>query len=628
MTRIDLPRRILRQVGKPARYVGGEWNAVRKDVPQPGSQEASRFTRFAFCFPDLYEIGMSNVALHILYGQLNRRPDVYCERAFAPAQDMEALLRAEGLPLHSLETKTPLAEFDMVGFTLQYEMSFTNVLNMLDLGGIPVLTAARGEHDPLVIAGGPVVYNLEPMADFFDLVLIGEGEEVLAELIDLYNAHRCEPGATRAEFLRKAAQIEGVYVPSLYTVDYNADGTVAAVRPTVPEAPAVVRKRLLRDFDAAPYPTEPIVPSTEIVHDRMFLELFRGCTRGCRFCQAGFIYRPVREKRAATLAAQANRLGASTGYDEIGMLSLSTSDYSDLERLTDTLLASFADCHTSLSLPSLRVDSFTLGLMEKAAGTRKSGLTFAPEAGSQRLRDVINKNITEEQILSAMRLAFKGGWNGAKLYFMLGLPTETMADVEGIAGIARGIESVFRSLPREERPRKLELNVSTSMFIPKPFTPFQWAPQASIPELQARQQRLRELLRGPSVRYAWHDFKTSHLEAVLARGDRRLGAALLKAWQNGCTFDAWDEHFKYDVWLQAIADCGLDPDFYARRERPADEVFPWSHIDCGVSQDFLYSEYQKALAGETTPECRLQCSACGAQQFEGGVCLGENACSL
>lgn len=534
-------------------------------------------------------------------------------------------MRADGMPLFSLETRTPLAQFDLVGFTLQYEMSYTNVLNMLDLAGIPLTTAERGESDPIVIAGGPVVYNIEPMADFFDLVMIGEGEEMIEELLDLLAEHKRSTGRSRQDFLIRAAAISGVYVPSFYDVAYQADGTVSSITPNRPEAPATVCKRLILDLDRVFYPTDPIVPSTEIVHDRLFLELFRGCPRGCRFCQAGFIYRPVREKRSDTLIGQARRLNQSTGYDEAGMLSLSTSDYSDLERLTDGLLDEFAQTRTSLSLPSLRADSFSLDLMKKASGTRKSGLTFAPEAGTQRLRDVINKNVTEEQILSAMKLAFKGGWNGAKLYFMLGLPTETMADVEGIAVLARSIESLYRSLPREERPRKLELTVSTSMFIPKPFTPFQWAPQASRDELSERQRRLKDLLRSPSIRYSWHDLSTSYIEAILSRGDRRLGAVILSAWRKGSTFDAWDDQFKLQNWLDALAECGLDPDFYARRERGADEVFPWSHIDCGVSQAFLYDEYQKALTEATTPECRIECSACGAQQYGGGVCFGEFA---
>ncbi len=623
MTTVNLPRRLLRQVAKPARYVGGEWNHVLKAVPAPGSQEARDFIHFAFCFPDLYEIGMSNLALRILYHQINRRPDAYCERVFAPATDMETAMRAEGLPLFSLETRTPLREFDVVGFTLQYELCYTNVLNMLDLGGVPLKTVDRTEDDPIVCAGGPVVYNIEPMADFFDLVMIGEGEELIEEVLDLIAEHKKHPGRKRADLLRAAAAIEGVYVPSLYAVSYHEDGTVASIDPASPEAPATIQKRLVMDLDQSFYPTDPIVPSTEIVHDRMFLELFRGCTRGCRFCQAGFIYRPVREKGSDKLIAQAKSLNAATGYDEVGMLSLSTSDYSELERLTEGLLCDLANSHTSLSLPSLRVDSFSLGLMEKASGTRKSGLTFAPEAGTQRLRDVINKNITEEQILDAMRLAFQGGWNGAKLYFMLGLPTETMEDVEGIAHLARAIEAIYRSLPREQRPRRMELTVSTSMFIPKPFTPFQWVGQTGRDLLAERQRRLKDLLRSPSIKYSWHDLSTSYLEAVLSRGDRRLGPVIQKAWSDGCTFDAWDEHFRLQTWLDALDFFGLDPEFYATRERPADEVFPWSHIDCGVDQSFLHDEYVRALSGDTTPECRLVCSACGAQRYGGGVCYDE-----
>ncbi|MDW7658622.1 MAG: TIGR03960 family B12-binding radical SAM protein [Bacillota bacterium] len=619
---VNLPRHLLRSVTKPARYVGGEYNNV---VKEPVCPDGTTLTRFAFCFPDVYEIGMSNVALHILYHVLNKRSDTWCERAFAPWTDMEAGMRRLGLPLYALESKNPLDQFDFLGFTLQYELAYTNVLNMLDLAGVPLTAAERGPNDPLVIAGGPVVYNIEPMADFFDLVLIGEGEELVGDLIDLYRTTcpdgRRTPEWDRAAFLRQAADIEGVYVPSLYAVAYNDDGTVAAIKPTRPDVRATVRKRIVLDLDAAAWPDKSLVPNTEIVHDRMFLELFRGCPRGCRFCQAGMIYRPVREKKASTLVSQAIASEQATGYDEIGLLSLSTSDYRELGALTDCLLDQFTPHHTNLSLPSLRLDSFSFDLMNKAARTRKSGLTFAPEAGRQRLRDVINKNITDEDLYNAMQLAFEGGWNGAKLYFMLGLPTETDEDVLGIAEMLAQIETLYRSLPREQRPRRLEMTVSTAVFIPKPHTPFQWVGQAELAVVQKRQQMLRERLRNRPVKYQWHDAKTALLEAILARGDRRLGPVIRAAWRSGRTFDAWDDHFDLDTWLNCMKEAGLDPAFYTSRQRPAEEIFPWSHIDCGVSRTFLLAEYEKALLGQTTPQCRIACSDCGAASFEGGICF-------
>lgn len=618
----------LLSVENPARYTGGEWGSIVKqevldEISRTGETQS---VRFAFCFPDIYEIGMSNLAIRILYHVLNEIPYVWCERAFSPWKDMDKLMREKEIPLFSLESRTALRDFDILGFTLQYELCYTNVLQMLDLAGIPLSSKDRGEDDPIICAGGPVVYNIEPMTYFLDLIMIGEGEDMIGELMavmkEYKDSKKTSVSMTREHFLLRAVQIEGVYVPSFYDVTYNDNGTIIAVIPNRPEAPSKIRKRIILDMDQAPYPTNSIVPNTKIIHDRAYLELFRGCIRGCRFCQAGFVYRPVRERSAKALCEQGISIEKNSGYDEIGMLSLSTSDYSELSILTDDLLSAFEGHHTNLSLPSLRVDSFSLELTEKVSSTRKSGLTFAPEAGTQRLRDVINKGITEEDIMSSLALAFEGGWSSVKLYFMLGLPTETLDDVFGIADLVRKIEKLYFDIGKRtgQRMRKLELTVSTSMFIPKPFTPFQWEKQDTKEELMQKQQILRDKLKSRNIKYIWHELDTSLWEVVIARGDRRLGPVLLEGYRAGNMFDAWDDCFSLSKWMPILEKHGLSSDFYATREREPDEVLPWDHIDCGVKKEFLLLERDRAYAGETTPSCREHCEGCGAASFGGGVC--------
>jgi len=614
MMKLALDESLLLKVDKPAKYTGNEWNMVRKNPDEVA-------IRFAFAFPDDYEIGMSHLGMKILYHTMNKRQDTYCERVFAPWTDMEQLMREKKIPLYALETYTPLSEFDLVGFTLQYEMSYTNILNMLDLGGIPVLAKDRTEGMPFVLAGGPCAVNPEPLADFIDFFVIGEGEEVIHELLDAYKAWKAS-GESRDAFLLKASGVSGVYVPSLYDVFYYEDGTIMDIIPKNAQVPDVIKRRIVTQLDEVDFPEDIIVPYIGTVHDRIMLELFRGCIRGCRFCQAGFIYRPVRERSPEKLLELAKNSVKKTGYEEISLVSLSTSDYTGLPDLCNNLMTFTEEEKVNLSLPSLRVDNFSLGLMEKASKVRKSGLTFAPEAGTQRLRDVINKGVTDEDLKSSVQLAVAGGWTSIKLYFMIGLPTETMEDVEGIGDMGINLIESCRGLENKEG-KSLRLTLSTSCFVPKPFTPFQWEPMDTIETLMEKQYHLKDRIRKRTRRidYNYHDAITSFIVAVLARGDRRLGAVILSAWKAGAKFDGWDEHFSFATWQQAFTDCGLDPAFYANRRREYSEVLPWDHIDMGVNKKFLVTESLKAREGDLTRNCASGCSNCGAQVYKAGICV-------
>ena len=602
--------RILPRVQKPARYTGGEYNAVKKDPAQVD-------TRIAFCFPDTYEIGMSNLGMRILYGVMNNMEGVWCQRVFAPWGDMEEEMRRAQIPLFALESGEPIADFDIVAFSVGYEMAFTAILNMLDLAGMPLRSAERTDLTPLVIAGGTAMYNAEPIADFVDIVSLGEGEDVTVELIELHRKARKE-GWSKAKFLHRAAQVPGLYVPSLYEVDYNEDGTVREIRPQ-DGAPKVVRKRIVEDMDKSYYPAKTIVPSTEIVQDRVTLELFRGCIRGCRFCQAGYVYRPVRNRSKDLCVRYGVEACNDSGYQEVTLSSLSTSDYPQLTELCDDLEEFCKERHVNLSLPSLRADNFSMSLMQRLAKGRKTGLTFAPEAGTQRLRDVINKNVTQEELLASCRTAFAGGYNAVKLYFMLGLPTETDEDVLGIADLAARVMHAWRESAANKQ-RGVRITVSTSWFVPKPHTAFQWEPQISKEEYERRVKLLREAITTKTVTYNWHDSDTSFLEAVLARGDRRMCKVLETAWRKGAKLDAWEEYFSLERWLEAFDECGLDPHFYANRQRQKDEIMPWSMISSGVTEAYLWRELQQAKAGVTTPDCRTHCNGCGANLMVGGTC--------
>jgi radical SAM family uncharacterized protein len=601
---------LLSAVQKPGRYTGGEFNEIVKD---PAACECS----VAFCFPDTYEIGMSNLGMRILYGVLNETEGVRCERVYAPWTDMEDKMRESGIPLFTQESGGAVGSFDIVAFTLQYELCYTNVLNMLDLAGIPLLASERGEDAPVVLGGGPCAYNSEPVADFFDIFSIGEGEEALPELCRLYISMKRANTYTKSAFLREASHIEGFYVPSLYDVAYNDDGTVASYTPKYPDVPPRVRKRIVADFDRAYTPLAPVVPYIETVHDRVMLETFRGCIRGCRFCQAGMVYRPVREKSAETLDAQAKLMCANTGYNEISLSSLSISDYSQLHDLTGRLLEWTDDAKISLSLPSLRADSFSDELMQRISTVRSSSLTFAPEAGTQRLRDAINKNVTEEDIMGAVSVAFAAGKSLVKLYFMNGLPTETDEDVKAIPELAHRVVSEYYRTPNRNKAKPPSVTASVAVFVPKPFTPFQWEAQPGLDEIERRQKLMYEANTDRKVRLTWHDARVSRIEAVFARGDRRLSKALLAAHSRGMRFDAWDDYFSYDAWIEVFDECGIDPAFYANREMGDNETLPWDVIDCGVTKEFLLRERHKSRENATTKSCAEACSGCGANTLGG-----------
>lgn len=603
---------ILYRVEKPARYVGGELNTFNKN---PESVDI----RYAFCFPDVYEVGMSHLGTKILYYVLNQREDTFCERAFAPWPDMEKLMRQNNIDLYALESKDSLKKFDFLGFTLQYEMSYTNILNMLDMAGMPIRASERGNEYPIVMCGGPCAYNPEPLYDIADIFVIGEGEEVIHEILDLYKEYK---GKDKKEFLKAAAQIQGVYVPSLYEAVYNEDNTIKEFKALDGRAPKKVKKRIITNLNENVYPDKLIVPYTEIVHDRIMLETFRGCTRGCRFCQAGMIYRPVREKSSSVLLEQAGELIKNTGYEEVSLTSLSICDYSDIENLIHSIVMKYKDQNVGVSLPSLRIDSFSVDLINEIQKVRKTGLTFAPEAGSQRMRDVINKGVTEEDLINSVRASFEAGWSTIKLYFMIGLPYEEIEDVKGIAYLGEKVVSEYFKVPKEVRHKGLKVTLSSSIFVPKPFTPFQWAPQDTMESAREKIRAIRGTIKSRSITYNWHESQVSFLEAIFARGDRRLCDVLIAAFRKGAKFDGWSEYFSYDIWKEALEKCGVDGSFYAYRERSYEEILPWDFIDIGVDKEFLIKENEKAKQASLTPDCRLGCTRCGVNvNFREGKCF-------
>ena len=616
MRKLALSDEILMNVEKPARYIGGEVNAVMKDKDQVD-------IRFAMCFPDVYEIGMSHLGIQILYDMFNRRKDTWCERVYSPWPDLHKVLKEKQIPLFALESQDPVKNFDFLGITIQYEMCYTNILQILDLSGIPLSAEDRTMDDPFVIGGGPCTYNPEPLAEFFDLFYIGEGETQYFALLDLYKDWK-NSGKSRQDFLKAAVQIPGIYVPSLYEVTYAEDGTIAKMKPICPEAPEKVKKQIVMDVTNTFYPEKPVVPYMKATQDRVVLEIQRGCIRGCRFCQAGMLYRPTRERDLEMLKKSAYAMLKNTGYEEISLSSLSSSDYSQLGELVNFLIDEFGSKGINISLPSLRIDAFSLDVMSKVQDIRKSSLTFAPEAGSQRLRDVINKGLTEEVILDGAGQAFEGGWNRVKLYFMLGQPTETEEDMKGIAWLAEKISERYYEVPKEQRNGKCQIVVSTSFFVPKPFTPFQWAQMCTKEEFLHRayvvNHEIKEQKNKKSIKYNWHEADVTVLEGILARGDRKVAKAIRSAYEKGCLFDSWGEYFHNDLWMEAFAQTGVDPDFYTVRERSEEEVFPWDFIDIGVTKKFLLREWKKAHEEKITTNCRQGCSGCGAATFGGGVC--------